>query len=61
MTEEELDELIELKKAQAKAIEFEKSEDEFAEEYFRKTNSDTKDLWYSINLEPDLSYYFINL
>ena len=30
MTEEELDQLIELKKAQAKAIEFEKSEDEFA-------------------------------
>ena len=41
MTEEELDKLIELKKTLAKAIEFEKSEDEFAEEYFRKTNQGT--------------------
>ena len=35
MTEEELDQLIELKKAQAKAIEFDKTEDEFVEEFFR--------------------------
>ena len=36
MTEKELDELIELKKAQAKAIEFDKTEDGFVEEFFRK-------------------------
>ena len=36
MTEEELDELIELKKAQAKAIEFDRTEEEFVEEFFRK-------------------------
>ena len=36
MTEEELDKLIELKKTQAKAIEFDRTEEEFVEEFFRK-------------------------
>ena len=35
MTEEELDKLIELKKTQAKAIEFDRTEEEFVEEFFR--------------------------
>ena len=35
MTEKELDELIELKKAQAKAIEFDRTEEEFLGEFFR--------------------------
>ena len=37
MTEEELDQLIELKKAQAKAIEFDRTEEEFAEEFLGKS------------------------
>lgn len=36
MTEKELDELIEQKKAQTQAIEFDKTEEEFVEEFFRK-------------------------
>ena len=35
MTEEELDKLIELKKTLAKAIEFDRTEEEFVEEFFR--------------------------
>ena len=36
MTKKELDELIEQKKAQTQAIEFDKTEEEFVEEFFRK-------------------------
>lgn len=36
MTKEELDQLIELKKAQAKAIEFDRTEKEFIEDFFIK-------------------------
>ena len=36
MTEKELDELIEQKKAQTQAIEFDRTEEEFVEEFFRK-------------------------
>ena len=39
MTEEELDELIELKKAQAKAIEFDRTEEEFVEDFIIKVSS----------------------
>ena len=39
MTEEELDQLIELKKAQAKAIEFNKTEEEFVEDFIIKVSS----------------------
>ena len=35
MTEEELDKLIELKKTQAKAIEFDRTEEKFHEEFLR--------------------------
>ena len=35
MTEEELEQLIEQKKTQTNAIEFDKTEDEFVEEFFR--------------------------
>lgn len=35
MTEEELDKLIELKKTLAKAIEFDRTEEEFVEEFLR--------------------------
>ena len=35
MTEEELDKLIEQKKAQIQAIEFNKTEEDFLEEFFR--------------------------
>ena len=40
MTEEELDQLIELKKAQAKAIEFDRTEEEFVKEFLGSINSD---------------------
>ena len=36
MTEEELEQLIEQKKTQTNAIEFDKTEEEFVEEFFRK-------------------------
>lgn len=36
MTEKELDELIEQKKAQTQAIEFDRTEKEFIEDFFRK-------------------------
>ena len=39
MTEEELDQLIELKKAQAKAIEFDRTEEEFVEDFIIKVSS----------------------
>ena len=35
MTEKELDELIEQKKSQTQAIEFNKTEEDFLEEFFR--------------------------
>ena len=49
MTEEELDKLIELKKTLAKAIEFEKSEDEFAEEYFTYIQEDMCSIFYLVS------------
>jgi hypothetical protein len=39
MTEEELDKLIELKKTQAKAIEFDRTEEEFVEDFIIKVSS----------------------
>ena len=39
MTEEELDKLIELKKTQAKAIEFDRAEEEFVEDFIIKVSS----------------------
>ena len=39
MTEEELDKLIELKKTQAKAIEFDRTAEEFVEDFIIKVSS----------------------
>ena len=39
MTEEELDKLIELKKTLAKAIEFDKTEEEFVDEFLRSIDN----------------------
>ena len=39
MTEEELDKLIELKKTLAKAIEFDRTEEEFVEEFLRSIDN----------------------
>ena len=39
MTEEELDKLIEQKKTQAKAIEFDRTEEEFVEDFIIKVSS----------------------
>ena len=39
MTEEELDKLIELKKTLAKAIEFDRTEEEFVEDFIIKVSS----------------------
>ena len=45
MTEKELDELIEQKKAQAKTTEFERTQEEFIEEFFRIISTIDKNMF----------------